>query len=67
MEATLSDRGDDHSQGDVTDGSDRAPAPEDPQPSELPPVTADIADGGDVGEVAGGGEITDLGGDSPSS
>lgn len=29
------------------------------------PVTDD--DGDDLGEVSGGGEVTDLGGDSPSS
>ena len=52
---------------------DVEPEPTTPEPADEAP-TADepvepVAgeDGEDLGEVSGGGEITDLGGDSPSS
>lgn len=43
---------------------DERPEHADVAPGEIDPV---VEDGEDLGEVAGGGEITDLGGDSPSS
>lgn len=40
------------------------PTNADVAPGDLDPV---VEDGQELGEVAGGGEITDVGGDSPSS
>lgn len=40
------------------------PTNTDVAPGDLDPV---VEDGQELGEVAGGGEITDVGGDSPSS
>jgi hypothetical protein len=40
--------------------------PEEAEPGEIPPVEDD-ATGEELGEVSGGGEVTDLGGDAPSS
>lgn len=48
------------------EGSDAVDDEEDAAPAEVEPVT-DADTGEELGEVSGGGGITDLGGDSPSS
>ena len=45
---------------------ERRPDPEASEPTEVPPVR-DEDTGEELGEVSGGGKVTDLGGDGPSS
>lgn len=52
----------DHEQPEHADAD--APADAADVPTELEPV---VEDGEELGEISGGGDITDLGGDSPSS
>lgn len=49
-----------------SDEEDQSPHGDEAEPTGVEPL-ADAETGEELGEVAGGGEVTDLGGDSPSS